>query len=380
MQQPGSLRIIHCFRSPIGGIFRHVRDLAEYHSRAGHQVGIVCDSSTGSEHEDRLFEQISPYLSLGLTRIPIRRSISPGDLSALIKSYKKIEELQPDILHGHGAKGGVLARIIGSALRVKKYRVSRFYSPHGGSLHFSGAKISGKAVFAIERVLEHMTEAISFVCDYERNAYEAKIGKPRCDSARIYNGISDGDFEPIPTDADGVDLLYVGMLRDLKGPDVFIEAFAQAEKLVGRPLKGLVIGDGPDKAKYERMLEQNGLSGRVSMLPAMPVKQAFAKSEIIVVPSRAEAMPYIVLEALAAEKTVIASRVGGIPEVLGQASDALVEPGNAGALASIMAKALLTPGWGRDTMPRREQFQSRFSASVMAHELEGLYRRHLIVS
>jgi glycosyltransferase involved in cell wall biosynthesis len=380
MQETGSLRIVHCFRSPIGGIFRHVRDLAEYHSRAGHQVGIVCDSSTGSEHEDKLFAQIAPYLSLGLTRMPIRRSVSPGDFAALIKSYKKIEELRPDILHGHGAKGGVLARVIGSALRVKRYRVSRFYSPHGGSLHFSSTKLSGKAVFAIERVLEHMTEAISFVCDYERNTYETKIGKPRCDAARIYNGIRDDDFDPIPPGADGVDLLYVGMLRDMKGPDVFIEAFAQAEKLVGRPLKGLVVGDGPDKARYQIMLEQMGLSARVDVLPAMPVKQAFAKSDIIVVPSRAEAMPYIVLEALAAGKTVIASRVGGIPEVLGATSEALVEPGDATALARIMAKAILTPAWGADTMPKRQQFQSRFSASVMAHEIEALYRRHLIVS
>jgi glycosyltransferase involved in cell wall biosynthesis len=301
-------------------------------------------------------------------------------LAALIKSYKTIEELQPDIVHGHGAKGGVLARVIGSALRVKRYRVARFYSPHGGSLHFSQAKLSGKAVFAIERVLERMTEAISFVCDYEQKTYEAKIGRPHCGHARIYNGISDRDFEAIPAGSDGVDFAYVGMLRDLKGPDVFIEAFAQTETLIGRPLKAILIGDGPDRDKYERMLRDMGLSDRVGLLAAMPVKQAFARSDIIVVPSRAEAMPYIVLEALAAEKTIIASRVGGIPEVLGETSDALVEPGNASALAATMAKALTQPGWGRETMPAREQFQSRFSTSVMAGEVEKLYRQYLIAS
>ncbi|MGO6908730.1 glycosyltransferase family 1 protein, partial [Rhizobium ruizarguesonis] len=57
-QQP--LRILHCFRSPVGGIFRHVRDLVEEHSKAGHEIGILCDSSTGGEYEDSLFDDIRP--------------------------------------------------------------------------------------------------------------------------------------------------------------------------------------------------------------------------------------------------------------------------------------------------------------------------------
>jgi len=49
--RPKKLRIVHCFRSPIGGIFRHVRDLVHSQSAQGHQVGIICDSSTGGTHE-----------------------------------------------------------------------------------------------------------------------------------------------------------------------------------------------------------------------------------------------------------------------------------------------------------------------------------------
>lgn len=376
MNQP-PLRIVHCFRSPIGGIFRHVRDLAEQHSKAGHKVGILCDSTTGSAHEDRLFEQIMPYLELGLTRLPIRRGVTPGDLVALSNSYKQIKALQPDILHGHGAKGGVVARVIGSLLRAKRYRVARFYSPHGGSLHFSRGSASGQLVFAAERVLDRMTDAISFVCDYEQRTYENKIGKPRCHQTRIYNGISDRDFGAIIPEAGAADFVYVGMLRDLKGPDVFIEAFAETERLVGRPLRALIVGDGPDEAKYRQQIEMKGLARRIGMLPAMPVREAFAKSDIVVVPSRAEAMPYIVLEALAAQKALIASRVGGIPEVLGTESPALVEPGNVQALASVMARALTTPGWKRDTMPTPDSFRQRFSAVVMARDMEALYRDRL---
>ena len=62
------LRIIHCFRSPVGGIFRHVRDLVNAHHAQGHQIGIFCDSITGGAHEERLFDEIRPKLALGLTR------------------------------------------------------------------------------------------------------------------------------------------------------------------------------------------------------------------------------------------------------------------------------------------------------------------------
>ncbi|MCJ9669340.1 MULTISPECIES: glycosyltransferase family 4 protein [unclassified Neorhizobium] len=374
MADSAPLRILHCFRSPVGGIFRHVRDLVEEHRAAGHEVGILCDSSTGGAHEDRLFDSIRPHLSLGLTRIPMRRAIAPSDFVAIYKSYRHIKSLQPDILHGHGAKGGAIARLIGSALRVNKYRVARLYSPHGGSLHFSRSSLSGQAVLRLERFQEHFGDALVFVCDYERRTYEAKVGKPRKVSQVIYNGIKDAEFETIGADHGAPHFLYIGMLRDLKGPDVFIDAFARTERAVGHPLSALMVGDGPDRDRYEAMMAERGLGRRIQMKPAMPARDAFAMAKIVVVPSRAEAMPYIVLEALAAGKPVIASRVGGIPEVLGEASAALAIPGDADDLARVMTQAVTTPGWQDAVMPKPEAFKAVFSASVMAREMLGLYQ------
>ncbi|KAB1086034.1 glycosyltransferase family 4 protein [Neorhizobium galegae] len=374
MAESPPLRILHCFRSPVGGIFRHVRDLVEEHRAAGHEVGILCDSSTGGAHEDRLFDSIRPHLSLGLTRIPMRRAIAPSDFVAIYKSYKHIKSLQPNILHGHGAKGGAIARLIGSALRVNRYRVARLYSPHGGSLHFNRSSLSGQAVLRLERFQEHFGDALVFVCDYERRTYEAKIGKPRKVSRVIYNGIKDAEFETIGADQGAPHFLYIGMLRDLKGPDVFIDAFARTERAVGHPLSALMVGDGPDRDRYEAMMAERGLGRRIQMKPAMPARDAFAMAKIVVVPSRAEAMPYIVLEALAAGKPVIASRVGGIPEVLGEASAALAIPGDAEDLARVMTEAVTTPGWQDAVMPKPEAFKAVFSASVMAREMLGLYQ------
>jgi glycosyltransferase involved in cell wall biosynthesis len=368
------LRILHCFRNPIGGIFRHVRDLVEEHSAAGHQIGILCDSSTGGAYEDALFETIRPKLALGLTRLPMRRAISPSDMIALAKSYRHIKSLQPDVLHGHGAKGGAVARTIGSVLRVNRYRVARVYSPHGGSLHFARSSPTGQIILRLERFQENFCDAIAFVCDYERRTYEAKVGTPRPHSQVIYNGINEAEFAPVSLEPQAADFLFIGMMRDMKGPDVFIDAFLRTERRIGRPLTAMMIGDGPDEDKYRAMISELGLDRRMQMLPAMPARKAFALATTIVVPSRAEAMPYIVLEALAAGKPVIASRVGGIPEVLGESSEALAIPGDAQDLSSIMTAAATQPDWRVRTMPKPSAFKSVFSAQVMARDMLGLYR------
>jgi len=307
----------------------------------------------------------------------MRRSIAPSDLAALYRAYQHIRSLQPDILHGHGAKGGGLARLIGSVLRVNRYRVARFYSPHGGSLHFDRASLSGQAVLRLERFQERFTDALVFVCDYERRTYEARVGKPQRPFRVVLNGVRETEFVPLPGEAGAVDFLYIGMLRDLKGPDVFIDAFARTERTLGRPLSGLLVGDGPDRDRYEAMIAERGLARRIRMLPAMPAREAFAMAKNVVVPSRAEAMPYIVIEALAAEKPVIATRVGGIPEILGSESEALAIPGDAMDLSRIMASAATDPGWQDRVMPKPAAFKAVFSASAMAASMLDLYRSHL---
>ncbi|MBB3483566.1 glycosyltransferase involved in cell wall biosynthesis [Rhizobium sp. BK347] len=349
----------------------------EEQSKAGHQVGILCDSLTGGEHEDRLFSDIAPFLALGVIRLPIRRQISLSDTATLWSSYKEIRSLRPDVLHGHGAKGGLLARVLGSILRVNRYRVARLYTAHGGSLHFSRASLQGMLVHSMERMLEFLTDGLIFICDFERRTYERKIGKPRTRSVMIYNGISDRDFRVVPTRSDSVHFVYIGMLRDLKGPDLFVDAFARTERRIGRPLSALMIGDGPDRDKYQKMMTERGLGHRIGMLPAMRVQEAFTVSQNVIVPSRAEAMPYIVLEALAAGKTVIASRVGGIPEALGENSPALAKPEDADDLSRVMAEAISEPEFGHRNMPHIETIRLNFSASAMARDTLRLYQNIL---
>ncbi|MEL6947973.1 MAG: glycosyltransferase family 1 protein, partial [Pseudomonadota bacterium] len=87
--RPGApLKIIHCFRSPVGGIFRHVRDLIDEQVAAGHQVGVICDNNTGGAYEEALFEALRPKLSLGLHRCSMDRAITPSDAIVAVQLYR----------------------------------------------------------------------------------------------------------------------------------------------------------------------------------------------------------------------------------------------------------------------------------------------------
>lgn len=370
------LRIIHCFRSPVGGIFRHVRDLVVAQAAAGHQVGIICDSSTGGQLEDAYFDEIRGSLALGVRRITIHRSIGAGDIAAGWRTYRFIKELRPDVLHGHGAKGGALARLFGSLLRVSRYRVARLYSPHGGVLHYDAGTAKGRTLFAIERMLGRFTDHILFVSECERAIFLNKIGEPATASSLVYNGVTDAEFEPVPSEPDAADFLYIGMMRDLKGPDIFIDALNAASRSLDRPLSAVMVGDGDGLSRYKKQVETLGLSEQVRFLPPMPARKAFALARVVVVPSRAEAMPYIVLEALAAGKQMIATAVGGIPEVFAPDSPAMVAP-TPQSVSAAMVAAMTDPASFATAVPSRDELQARFSARVMARDIDEIYRREL---
>lgn len=377
MADSSPLRIVHCFRSPVGGIFRHVRDLIEVQASQGHQVGILCDSNTGGEYEDELFQSISHNLSLGLHRIPMQRKIGPADIAALWKAYKGIKRLKPDILHSHGAKGGAYARIIGFILGITGSKVARLYCPHGGSIHFDAKSLQGRVYFMLEKLLERSTDRLIFVSNYEKQGYFDKIGHPRCPYNIIYNGLKDDEFLPVEADKDAADYLYIGMMRDLKGPDLFIDALPKVEQILGRKISAHMVGDGPDTNSYVQAVKDLSLDDRVKFHPPMPAREAFAKARIVVVPSRAESLPYIVLETLAAAKPLVVTNVGGIGEIFQGNIDKLVKPDNADALASAMAALISNKDADKAALQQSRELRGKFSAGLMAEGVGKAYESSL---
>lgn len=370
---PSPLRIIHVVRSPQGGIGRHIFDLAAAQADLGHEVGFVCDSLTISPYERARIEAARPSFALGTILIPVARQIGPSDVTALRRVHAALAPLQPDVIHTHGAKGGVFGRLAAAWLGRSR-PVAAFYAPHGGSLHYERRSLEGRVYFTIERALERITDALIHVSAYERDAYVAKVGAPRCPAVVVRNGLSPDEFEPVEPAADATDILYLGMLRDLKGVDVLIEALATLAA-TGRKVTATIVGDGPDEPRYRSRVSELGLADLVRFRPSTPARTAFALGRCIVVPSRAESMPYVVLEAIGAGLPMIATSVGGIPEIFGSSSDDLVPPGDPVALAAAMMRTLDDPGSAAQRATAlKAHIGQEFSRSTMASKIESVYR------
>jgi len=133
----------------------------------------------------------------------------------------------------------------------------------------------------------------------------------------------------------------------------------------GRPVTATIVGDGPDRATFE--VQAARLAGAARFVGAKPARAAFALGRLLVVPSRAESLPYIVLEAAAAAVALIATRVGGIPEIFGADAADLVAPGDPAALADAIRTALQNPTAMRDaTLRLQGRVRAGFSADAMA--------------
>jgi glycosyltransferase involved in cell wall biosynthesis len=369
----GRLRIVHVVRAPIGGIFRHIVDLATAQAAAGHAVGIVCNSLEGGAFEDDVIARLAPRLAFGVARFPMRRQVSPSDLKAARDLMRHLAALEPDIVHGHGSKGGVYGRLIGSWLNRKR-PVGRVYSPHGGSLHYDERSLEGRIYFKVERAFERMTDALVHVSAYEAETYRRKVGAPRCEAIVIRNGLRPDEYVPVVPNADARDLLYLGMLRSLKGIDVFLTALARLKAEHGRTATAHVIGQTDELATYEAMARDLGIAGEVAFHLPKPTREAFAMARALVVPSRAESMPYVVLEAIAGGLPLVATRVGGIPEILGPRASELVTPGDAGALAAAIAPILADPARAAaNAQVRREWLMPRFNIDMMQAQVGKLY-------
>jgi glycosyltransferase involved in cell wall biosynthesis len=361
------LKILHVLRSPVGGLFRHVLDLARAQAARGHQVGIVADASTGGERADLAFAALAPHLALGLTRVAMSRHIGLSDVSAQRHVARRARETKADVLHGHGAKGGAYARLVSGAIRV--------YTPHGGSLHYDRGSPVGFLYLTLEQVLMARTELFLFESRYGRDAFTAKIGTPRTLVRVVHNGVTQDEFAEILPQADATDIVFIGELRMLKGVDVLLDALAILAR-EGKAVSATIVGAGPDAEKFRAQAERLQLG--IRFLGPMPARQAFGLGRIMVAPSRAESLPYIILETAAAAVPLITTNVGGIPEVFGPQADRLVAPGDAAALAQAIRAALEDPAAQRnETLTLRARVQAEFSADVMTDAVLAAYREAL---
>jgi glycosyltransferase involved in cell wall biosynthesis len=334
---PRSLKILHILRAPLGGLFRHVLDVAQGQAERGHRVGLIVDSSTGGARAEAALAQLAPRLAFGVERVEVKRQLSIHDVAALHLVARRIAAVAPDVLHGHGAKGAALVRLVPRANGA-----IRAYTPHGGSLVYAPGTIAGDFYRALERVLNWRTDLFLFESSYIAEEFRKKIGTPRGLVRIVRNGVGDAEFAPVATRPDATDFVSVGELRSVKGFDVLIAALAMLKRS-GRELSATIAGDGPEGLQIKALTRQLGVGDQVRFVGHLPAREAFAMGRILLVPSRAESLPYVVLEAAAAGLPILATRVGGIPEIFGAEASHLIQADDVTALADALGTALDEP-------------------------------------
>lgn len=371
------LAVLHVFRSPLGGLFRHVKDLALGQAARGCRVGLVFDERAVDAATEESIAELAPHMSLGVHRLPMRRGAAFSDVANIGALLRLCARLEPDVLHGHGAKGGLYTRA--GALNPFNRLPLRVYTPHGGSVHYWSRRLVGLPVRAAEALLARVTDVFLFESKFIADRFR-EITKIPGDRCRISpNGVREDEFAPVKSAPQPADFVYVGELRYLKGVDVLLDALAEMERRDGRPTSTVIVGSGPDQAALEAHALRLGLADRVRFAGRLPCEQALGMGRVLVVPSRRESLPYIVLEAAAGGVPMVATTAGGIPEIFGPHADRLVPPDDVAALTAALLAMRDAPDAQRthDTNALFEHVQRRFSLSIMVDNSLAAYREGL---
>ncbi|MBN2171172.1 MAG: glycosyltransferase [Candidatus Krumholzibacteriota bacterium] len=196
----------------------------------------------------------------------------------------------------------------------------------------------------------------------------AALGLERGDVAVVPNGVDTALFYPRDRDACRRELgleaapttfLFVGNWVPVKGLDVLLEAFAMLGEVERAGLRLLLLGGGGEEAALREAVRVRDLDAQVRFLPAVPhdaVPLWMGACDCLVLPSRMEGCPNVLVEALACGRPVVASRVGGVPEIVVEGETGLlVPPGRPAPLADALRQAAgfalrpeASPLWGRD--------------------------------
>jgi glycosyltransferase involved in cell wall biosynthesis len=225
----------------------------------------------------------------------------------------------------------------------------------------------------MERMLMPLGQLYLFESAYSCDLYLRKVGHPKATVAVVHNGIRRDELEPVECAGDAADIVFLGELRALKGVDVLIDAIARLHRENKRVTANLV-GDGSERAELEAKCAQCGLTEWIRFCGPLPTRTAFALGRIVVLPSRAESFPYVVLEAAAAAKPLVATDVGGIPEIFGPYTQRLVPAGDPEALARRIVAMVDRPSQAADDA---RALQSRvavhFSVDAMVEAVLASY-------
>jgi glycosyltransferase involved in cell wall biosynthesis len=358
------MRVLLCHQPADGGVGRHVRDVADGLSAAGHEV-VLCSPA--------IPDGVSA--SVGHVRLDLRRAVAPrADLAALVRLTSVVAEVRPDVVHAHSSKAGALVRLG----RVASPRVPVVYTPHGFAFagHFESA-LERHAYRAVERLLMPLASRVVCVCEAEARLARS-LGMP--DRVRVvHNGIDPAppgeiDERIVELSRRGPVVGTIGQLRPGKGLQTLIAAAPNV--LTGHPDAQIVIvGDGPDLPELRQSAQTQGVSHAVHFLGASADPLSMLRGmDVFVQPSWAESFPYVILEAMSLGVAIVATDVGGVGEAVADGdSGLLVAPRSELALAAAVIELLGDPRRRAELGAAALRRAGRFTRTAMIEGLTEVY-------
>ena len=352
----------------IGGVEVLAAKLLPALREKGHEFVVVTPSKTGLTDKDH-------YDGIPVFRFPFRNAESYTDISRFTELRRRVATLKkafaPDLVHLNSLD-----------VRCDFFHLTTTEAhpcPSLVTLHVDWPRLAGRGNDLAERMLRRADWVTACSGAMLRTAREA-VPEIVSKSSVIYNGREIAKLQPVPVPFDPPVLLGIGRLAEEKGFDVALDAFASVIRHFPNARMTLV-GDGPARAALERQAAQLGLERAVKFIGWVEpdgVAKFLNASTLVVVPSRwEEPFGLVALEAALMGRAVVATRVGGLPEVVvDQRTGILVEKDDSETLAKaivyLLAHTDVNVTMGRVGLRRaRETFAwSRF---VDAHDV--LYRR-----
>ena len=305
------------------------------------------------------------------------------DLLALLRLFSTLKELAPDILHTQLFAADIMGRLMGKLLKVPVVISSVRNTYYGGR---------GRNLLI--KLTERFADRTTFVCRAAAERFSEKGIVPAEKAQVIYNGLDpscylqgldrvakQGKREELGLPGQGFLLLAVGSLSRQKGYDDLLAALSllQEKKEAGWQLA--VAGSGPLGGELRALVEELNLKQKVLFLGRRDdVPELMAAADALVLSSRWEGLPGVVLEAMAAELPVVATEVGGTPELIVDGETGFLVPAAAPQeLAEALEKlfSLLPEDLQRHGQAGRCRVEAHFTVEQMVRAYQDLYFRVL---
>jgi len=342
----------------------------------GHEIHFICSSMPMRLRPSKLitFHEVE-VMSYPLFQYP------PYDLALATKMAEVAESASLDLLHVHYAIPHSVCAFLARAMRFPR-RLPFITTLHGTDITLVGVNSSylGITRFAIEE-----SDAVTAISNNLREETERQF-EIRNPIEVIYNFVNCDKYirrtdpelrRTYAADQEKI-LIHLSNFRPVKRITDVVEIFAQVNQKV--PSKLLMVGDGPDRAAAEHLAVKRKVYQNTLFLGKQDnVEEILGIADVLLLPSEMESFGLAALEAMACEVPPIATRVGGLPEVVTHGVDGfLAEVGDVKAMAEYATRLLENPSLHAEvSQAARQTARKRFCASLIIPKYEELYRRVL---